>query len=141
MTNTRGPLHPLHAILLAFPIGLFAFAAATDAAYLNTAEIQWTNFSAWSITAAMLFTGLVLVWAIVEAVLFRRGGGLIPALVYLAVVAAMFVVGFFNALKHSQDGWSSVGAAGMTMSVICALLALVAGWLLHSREVAREAVQ
>ncbi|MFN3537755.1 MAG: DUF2231 domain-containing protein, partial [Brevundimonas sp.] len=43
-------LHPLHAILLAFPIALFSFAVATDIAYLNTAEMQWSNFSAWSIT-------------------------------------------------------------------------------------------
>lgn len=134
-------LHPVHAILLAFPIALFSFAVATDIAYLNTAEMQWSNFSAWSITAAMFFTGVVLVWAGVEAVLGRRAPGLIRALIYLAVVALMFVVGLFNIFKHSQDAWSSVGAAGLIMSIVCAVLALIAGWLLHSRTFVREAVQ
>src|SRR5690606_16367776 len=32
-------LHPLHAILLAFPIALFSAALATDITYLNSAEI------------------------------------------------------------------------------------------------------
>lgn len=136
-----GILHPLHAILLAFPIALFSFAVATDIAYLNTAEMQWSNFSAWSITTALFFTGLVLVWAGVEAVLGRRSPGLMRALIYLAVVALMFVVGLFNIFKHSQDAWSSVGAAGLIMSIVCALLALVAGWLLHSRTFIREVVQ
>jgi uncharacterized membrane protein len=136
-----GILHPLHATLLAFPIALFSFAVATDIAYLNTAEMQWSNFSAWSITTALFFTGLVLVWAGVEAVLGRRGPGLMRALIYLAVVALMFVVGLFNIFKHSQDAWSSVGAAGLIMSIVCALLALVAGWLLHSRTFNREVVQ
>lgn len=136
-----GILHPLHSILLAFPIALFGFAVATDIAYLNTAEMQWSNFSAWSITTALFFTGLVLVWAGVEAVLGRRGLGLMRALIHLAVVALMFVVGLFNIFKHSQDAWRSVGAAGLIMSIVCALLALVAGWLLHSRTFNREVVQ
>ncbi|MFT4955691.1 MAG: putative membrane protein [Brevundimonas sp.] len=134
-------LHPLHAILLAFPIALFSFAVVTDIAYLNTAQMQWTNFSAWSITAALFFTGLVLAWAGVEAVLGRRSAGLIRALIYLAVVAVMFVVGLFNIFRHSQDAWSSVGPGGLIMSIVCAVLALIAGWLLHSRSFTREAGQ
>lgn len=139
--NWCGTLHPLHAILLAFPIALYSYVVATDIAYLNTAQIQWSNFSAWSITLALFFNGLVLAWAIVEAVLARRSRGLMRGLVYLVVVAVMFLVGLVNIFRHSQDAWASVGAPGLIMSVICAVLALVAGWLLHSRFIAREIVQ
>lgn len=138
--NWCGVLHPLHAILLAFPIALFSFMVGTDIAYLNTAEMQWTNFSAWLNVVAMVFTGAVLAWAIAEAVLFRSAG-LARVLIYPAVVAVMFVVGLINAFKHSQDAWSSVGASGLAMSIICALLALFAGWLLHSRSIAGETVR
>ena len=50
----------------------------------------------------------------------------------------MFVVGFFNALKHSQDGWSSVGTFGLSLSVLCALLALAAGVIAFSSLGERE---
>ncbi|MBA4001300.1 DUF2231 domain-containing protein [Brevundimonas sp.] len=139
--NWCGILHPLHAILLAFPIALFSFAVATDIAYLNTAEIQWSNFSAWSITLALFFNGLVVAWAVIEAIMARRSPGLTRSLIYLAVLVVMFIVGLINIFRHSQDGWSSVGAPGLIMSIICAVLALIAGWLLHSRSTVREVVQ
>ena len=136
-----GMLHPLHAILLAFPIALFSFAVATDITYLNTAQIQWSNFSAWSITLALFFNGLVLAWAIIEAIMGRRSPGLMRGLIYLVILVVMFIVGLINIFHHSQDGWASVGAPGLIMSIICALLALIAAWMLHSRSIVREVVQ
>ena len=45
-------LTPLHGLLLAFPVALFTGTVATDITYLNTGEMQWTNFSAWLNAAA-----------------------------------------------------------------------------------------
>ena len=47
VTHSRSFANPLHAILLAFPVALYPAALLTDITYLNTAEIQWTNFSSW----------------------------------------------------------------------------------------------
>lgn len=139
-TRAENPvLYPLHAILLAFPIVLFVSAVVFDIAYLNTAEIQWSNFSAWMIAGAQFFGALVLVWAAVSAVLARRRGGLVRALIYLAVLAMMWILGLINAFHHARDAWSSVGATGLTLSILCALLALIAGWVLHSDRISREA--
>lgn len=55
-------LHPLHSILLAFPLALFSSALISDIAYLRTAVIQWSNFSAWLITGALVFGGFALAW-------------------------------------------------------------------------------
>ena len=139
--NWCGMLHPLHAILLAFPIALYSYAVATDIAYLNTAQIQWSNFSAWSITLALFFNGLVLAWAIIEAIMGRRSPGLMRGLIYLVILVVMFIVGLINIFHHSQDGWPSVGAPGLIMSIVCALLALIAAWMLHSRSIVRKVVQ
>ena len=54
-------LVPIHAILLSFPIALFSTAAMADVTYLNTAEIQWTNFAQWAITGALVFGAPVVV--------------------------------------------------------------------------------
>lgn len=125
-------LHPVHAILLSFPIALFAAALASDLAYLNTAEIQWSNFSQWAITGALVFGAPVLAWAIVEWVRGRRSAIRHPLSIYLALVAAMWVLGLINAFKHSQDAWSSVGTTGLILSILCTGLAFAAGWIGHS---------
>ncbi|MDZ4371402.1 MAG: DUF2231 domain-containing protein [Phenylobacterium sp.] len=124
-------LHPLHAILLAFPVALFASALASDIAYLRTAVIQWTNFSSWLITGALLLGAPVVAWAAIGAV-FPRGRARGPALAYLVLVAVMWIAGLVNAFQHSRDGWSSVGTFGLILSIISTIAALAAAWIAHA---------
>ncbi|URW74662.1 hypothetical protein M9980_08735 [Sphingomonas donggukensis] len=137
-TPSRPALHPLHAILLAFPIALFTGAVLSDVTYLNSAEMQWSNFSAWLITFALVFGGPVVLWALIDLI---RAGNRGPARLYLVLVAVMWVLGLVNAFKHSQDAWSSVGAPGLILSILCAALALVAGWIAYSPVTAVEAAR
>ena len=121
-----------HGVLLAFPIALFASALASDIAYLRTAQMQWTNFSAWLIAGALVFGAVVLAWSLVALVLALRSPARRRRLVYALALAAMWVLGLINAFKHSQDAWSSVGAFGLVLSILCTLLALAAGFLAYS---------
>ncbi len=131
--DTRGSriaLHPLHAILLSFPVALFAGAVATDITFLNTSEILWSNFSAWLNAGGLAFGALALIWAAVTAIRWRHADR--RPLIYLILLAIMWVVGFVNALLYSRDAWYSVTAAGAVLSALTALLALVAAWLAFS---------
>lgn len=136
MPDTRvhaAPLaSPIHAILLSFPVALYPAALLADIAYLDTAVVQWTNFAQWLIAGADLFAGLLLAWALASFVMGRGRAARGRSLLYLIVVAAMFVTGFINALQHAKDGWASVGTAGLAMSIGCSVLALLAALILHS---------
>ncbi|PQZ84080.1 MULTISPECIES: DUF2231 domain-containing protein [unclassified Brevundimonas] len=129
---SRGWVRPLHRLLLAFPISLFTFALFTDIAYLKTAEVQWTNFSAWLITGALVFGGVAGVFSIVDFALGARRHGSRRPLIHLVALALAWVLGLVNAFKHSQDAWSSVGAFGLSLSILCTLLVLFAGWIAYS---------
>ncbi len=120
---TSTALNPLHAILLAFPVALFPSALLADITYLNSSEMQWSNFASWLIAGALVFAGVALLWAAIAALRKRGTWG------YPGVLAAMWIVGLVNALQHSHDGWSSVGTTGLVLSIISSVLALVAGWL------------
>jgi uncharacterized membrane protein len=65
------PLHPLHAILLAFPLPLFVGALLSDLAYRSSFHVQWANFSSWFIAGGLLVGAFAVLWALVN--LFRRG--------------------------------------------------------------------
>ncbi|RYG80337.1 MAG: hypothetical protein EON59_15235 [Alphaproteobacteria bacterium] len=128
----RPRLHPLHAILLSFPVALFASALVSDITYLSSAEIQWSNISQWAITGALIFGALVLIWAVFDLVRRHK-----PALrdrptIYFALLLAMWILGLVNAFKHSQDAWSSVGTVGLVLSILCTALAFAAAWVAHS---------
>ncbi len=138
--HTRRWLHPLHALLLAFPIALFATGLAADITYLNTAEVQWSNFAAWAIAGALVFGAPVLLWAIVRSVRTRSSARR-RALVYLVLTGAMWILGLINSFQHAGDAWSSVGTIGLMLSIICTALALAAGWIGFSDAIGTEGVR
>ena len=122
----------MHALLLAFPIAFFSGALLSDLTYLNSAEIQWSNFASWMIVGALVFGALVVLWAALSLFGHRRDAGRTRALTYFVLVLIMWIAGLINAFKHSQDAWSSVGTAGVLLSVVSTLAALAAGWILYS---------
>ena len=124
------PLHPLHAILLAFPLPLFAGALASDFAYRASFHIQWANFSSWLIVGGLVGGGFALLWSLIN--LFRRGPASKGRLaLYFVVLLIMWGLGFVNALVHAKDAWATM-PEGLYLSAITTLLALVAAWIGYS---------
>lgn len=124
------PLHPLHAIFLAFPFPLFLGALLSDLAYGSSFQVQWLNFSSWLIAGGLLVGAFALLWAlggILRSAKARKG----RPIVYLLALFAMWVLGFVNALVHGKDAWATM-PAGIYLSTIATLLAFVAAWVGYS---------
>lgn len=115
-------IHPVHGLLLAFPIALFPTALAADATYLGSAEMQWSNMASWAITGALLIGAPALAWAVLDAVR-RRAAWPYPVLLGVAWLA-----GLVNAFHHSRDAWASVEVGGLLLSLVSAVAVLAAGW-------------
>lgn len=119
-------IHPFHAVLLASTVPLFLGALLSDLAYSNSYEIQWSNFAAWLIAGGMVFTGIALLWALIELVRSnpRRG----RPLLYFLLLLGVFVLGLLNSFQHARDAWA-VMPAGLVLSAIVAILAILATWV------------
>jgi uncharacterized membrane protein len=124
-------IHPLHAFLLAGSVPLFIGALLADWAYSSTYEIQWTNFASWLLVGALVLAGLALLWALIDLLRADRSWSGRP-LVYFLVLLAAFILGFMNALVHAKDAWAKMPEA-LILSIIVAILVLVASWLGFSR--------
>lgn len=123
------PIHPLHAILLAFPLPLFLGSLLSDLAYRSTFEVQWLNFSQWLNAGGLLVGAFAVLWALVN--LFRRGTGRRRTIIYFIVLLAMWGFGFIGALVHARDAWATM-PEGLYLAAVTALLALVAAWIGYS---------
>lgn len=129
--NHLRPIHPLHAIFLAFPFPLFLGALLSDIAYASTYEVQWINFSAWLNAGGLLVGALALLWALFELLQVGTLRSDRRLIVYFVALLAMWVFGFINALVHGKDAYATM-PAGLYLSVIATLLALVAAWIGYS---------
>ncbi len=122
---------PIHAMLVPFPIVCFVGAMLTDIAYAKSANIQWSNFSAWLLAFGTLFAGLAALFGLIDFFAGNRGDRPTIGWVHLVGNALIFVIALFNNFVHARDGWTSVVPTGLTLSVITVLLLVVTGFLGH----------
>lgn len=119
------PLHPVHAVLLSSALPLYLGAVLSDWAYSSTYQVQWTNFASWLNAGALVFTALALLWSLADALRADRRGT--SGWLLVGLLAATFIVGFFNALVHAKDAWAAM-PAGLILSIIVLVLAIASAW-------------
>src|SRR5688572_17678184 len=124
------PIHPLHAIFLAFPLPLFLGALLSDLAYWSSFHVQWINFSAWLIAGGLLVGAFALLWALTDMLRSRAAPTARPKIYFVALLV-MWVLGFVNALVHAKDAWATMPAS-LYLSIIVTVLALAAAWIGYS---------
>jgi uncharacterized membrane protein len=121
--------HPVHPMLIVFPLGLLATAVVFDIVGLARGDPSWFGISFWMIAAGIIggllaaVFGLIDWWAIpsgtrAKAVGLWHGVGNV-------VVVLLFIVSWF--LRRPDPG--NPGATAFTLSFIAVVLALVTGWL------------
>ena len=118
--------HPLHVGLLTSSVPLYLGGLLADIAYARTYQIQWTNFAAWLIAGAMVFTGLAFVWSLFD--ISRSSFRVRPALMVFLLLAAMFILGLLNSFIHARDAYGSM-PSGLVLSIIVTVLGFGALWI------------
>jgi uncharacterized membrane protein len=121
--------HPIYSMLLPIPVVCFLGVLLSDLAYLcSGGNLVWLNFSSWLLLAGLAsgaIAALVLLIEVLRSTAMRRGAGLAHLMLfYLALLVelvSMFV--------HSRDGWTAVAGLGLILSIVGAVLVLIAAWL------------
>lgn len=116
--------YPISAMFVPVPVVCFVGALITDLAYRGSGgTLLWVNFSSWLIAAGLVFGAIAAVVLLVDV--FRGAAGW-PA---FALLLAAWIVEFINSLVHARDGWTAVVPTGLILSIVGAVLVLIAGWL------------
>lgn len=121
----HGNSSALTILLLGGTLALFLAALLSDIAYYRGFNVQWANFAAWLNAGGLVFGGVLLLAGVID--FFRRSEGGGHRGLFLVLVAAMWAIGFVNALIHARDGWASM-PMGLFLSVVVVLIAVVAAW-------------
>lgn len=121
--------HPVHTMLVPFPIVCFTLALLTDIAYWQTSYLMWAEFSAWLLLAGIVTGALAAAFGAIDFLAnpaIRARGPAWPHAIGNVVVLAL---AFVNNLVHAADGWTSVVPWGLTLSALTVIALLVTGWL------------
>lgn len=121
--------HPIHPMLVPFPIVCFVGALITDIAYYATANMLWADFSAWLVTVGVIMGVLAAIAGLVDFASNRRIRVQRPAWPHVLGNILVLVLSSFNVLVHSRDAWTSVVPTGLILSAIVVLILPITGWL------------
>ncbi|MGY3533977.1 DUF2231 domain-containing protein [Bradyrhizobium sp. USDA 4452] len=128
-STARIGTHPIHPMLVPFPIACFVGALVTDIAYWQTAEMQWANFSAWLLFAGLIMGGLAAMAGLIDFLSNRLIRRLAYAWFHMVGNVVVMLLALFNAFVHSRDAWTSVVPTGLVLSALTVLVMLFTGWL------------
>lgn len=125
--------NPILRILMAFPIACFSCALATDLAYAQTANMMWTDFSAWLLAAGIFMGVLAAIAGFIALVANRRAPAQRPGWPLVIGGLLVLILAFLDNLVHSRDAWTSVVPWGLALSAATVAVMLITAWLGSAR--------
>jgi uncharacterized membrane protein len=121
--------HPLHPVLVDFPIAFLIAALLTDLLYWRTGTAQWADFSFYLTLAGWLGGLLAVATGLIDFLTIERARTLSAGwLHFLAADLAIFI-STFNLVARLPDHQGAVLPAGLAYSGVVALLLVIAGGL------------
>jgi uncharacterized membrane protein len=122
--------HPIHPMLVVFPIGFLVGALATDLAFWGTSDPFWARGSKWLLGAGIVMGVLAAVAGLIELVTISRVRSLAAGWVHFLGNATAILLSIWNLLRRiGGDPGAMVVPYGIILSAVVVGIFLVTGWL------------
>jgi uncharacterized membrane protein len=120
--------HPIHPMLVPFPIACFFGAFVTDLVYWWTDNTQWETFSVWLLSAGMVMAGFAVIAGLIDFIGNKHIRALRPAWLHVLGNAVALILSLINAFVHSRDGYTAVIPTGLILSTLVVLILMFTAW-------------
>lgn len=120
--------HPIHPMLVPFPIVLFVATLVCDIVFWRNASDGVFRATIWVLGAGLAMAALAAVAGVVEFIGDKRIARLRDAWLHAGANVTIVVLEAVNLYMRLRDGSAFVLAGGLALSAIAAALLLFAGW-------------
>ncbi|HYC97914.1 DUF2231 domain-containing protein [Brevundimonas sp.] len=121
--------HPIHPMLIPFPIAFFVGAFAADVAYWQTGNAFFASGAAWLIGAGLVMAALAALAGLADFLGSRAIRALRPAWLHLVGNVTAVLLELWNLILRLGDPAAAVVPMGLGLSLVVTLLLLFNGWM------------
>ena len=121
--------HPLHPMLIPFPIVFFVSAFITDLAFLNTGDRGWAMASYWMLGAGVVMALLAALFGFIDFFGEQRVRALRAAWLHMLGNLAAVLLEAVNFYLRATQGPENAVGPGVVISGVVVLLLLFNGWM------------
>jgi uncharacterized membrane protein len=121
--------HPLHPIVVIFPVAFLVGALATDLAFWRTADPFWARASLWLIGGGLAMGLLAGVMGLIEFLTIRRVREHATGWIHAIGNATAMVLAAVNLFIRVGDQTGAVVPVGLIISAVTAAILGLTGWL------------
>lgn len=120
--------HPVHPILIPFPIAFLVAAAATDIAYLATGDAFWSRASFWLIAAGFLSGALAAIPGLVDFLTIQRARDHLTGWIHLLGNVVALGAALVNWILRVDRLEGFIEPWGLVLSLLTVAILGVTGW-------------
>lgn len=120
--------HPLHPIVIPFPIAFLVGALATDLGYWATTDPFWARASLWLVGAGLVTGVLAAALGLIDFFTIKRARSHRSGWIHFIGNAVVLALAFISLLLRVDDMEGGLLPVGLMLSAVITLLLGVTGW-------------
>jgi uncharacterized membrane protein len=120
--------HPIHPMLIPFPIAFFVSAFLSDLAFWRTSNEMWSTASTWLLGAGLVMAALAAVMGLIDVLGDVQIRNLSDAWLHAGGNVLAVVIELYNWYSRYEHGSAAVVPTGLVLSLIVVLVLLFTGW-------------
>jgi len=121
--------HPIHPMLIPFPIAFLTGPVVTDLAYWWLGDAFWARVSFWLLLAGLVTGAFAAVFGLIDFFTIRRARSLAAGWVHFLGNGIVLALALASVIFRWHEPESAVMPWGLVLSVVIALLLVLTGWL------------
>lgn len=121
--------HPIHPMLVPFPIAFFVSAFLTDLAYATTGDPTWATASLWLLGAGLIMAGFAAIAGLIDVFGDMQIRQLDDAWLHAGGNVLAVLIELYNFYLRYQDGVVAIVPIGTVLSGLVVAILLFTGWM------------
>ena len=120
--------HPVHPMLIPFPIACFVLTLVSDLAFWKTSNDFWASASLWLLGIGLIMAALAAVVGLIDVLGDVQIRNLSDAWLHAGGNAVAVVIELYNWYSRYEHGRAAVIPIGLILSLVVVLILLFTGW-------------